>query len=53
MHNRFVDSSCNVSEKLIAVAMLRLIEMDKLVVEGGGAAALAAILPGLLTSLSN
>lgn len=43
---RFVDSSCNVSEKMIALAMLRLIEMDKLVVEGGGAAALAAILPG-------
>ncbi|KAJ1406240.1 tryptophan synthase beta subunit-like PLP-dependent enzyme [Ochromonadaceae sp. CCMP2298] len=41
----YVDSSCVVSEKLIAIAMLRLIEMEKLVVEGGGAAALAAILP--------
>jgi threonine dehydratase len=43
---RFVDYTCAVSEKMIALAMLRLIEMDKLVVEGGGAAALAAILPG-------
>jgi threonine dehydratase len=42
---RFVDSSCVVSEKEIALAMLRLIEMEKVVVEGGGAAALAAILP--------
>jgi threonine dehydratase len=39
--SRYVDSSCTVSEKMIALAMLRLIEMDKLVVEGGGGAALA------------
>lgn len=43
---RHVDSTCVVSEKMIAIAVLRLIEMEKLVVEGGGAAALAAILPG-------
>jgi threonine dehydratase len=43
---RFVDRSVTVSEKMIALAMLRLIEMDKIVVEGGGAAALASILPG-------
>ncbi len=43
---RFVDATCTVSEKQIALAVLRLIEMEKLVVEGGGAAALAAILPG-------
>lgn len=43
---KHVDSSCTVSEKMIAIAMLRLIEMEKLVVEGGGAAALAALLPG-------
>jgi threonine dehydratase len=43
---RFVDYSVNVSEKLIALAVLRLIECEKLVVEGGGAAALAAIIPG-------
>jgi threonine dehydratase len=41
-----VDSTCVVSEKMIAIAMLRLIEIEKLVVEGGGASGLAAILPG-------
>lgn len=41
----FVDYTVNVSEKMIAMAVLKLIEMDKLVVEGGGAAALAAVLP--------
>lgn len=41
-----VDDVVLVSEKQIAIAILRLIEMEKLVVEGGGAAALAAILPG-------
>lgn len=41
----YVDSSVVVTEKQIALAMLRLIEMEKVVVEGGGAAALAAILP--------
>eukprot|EP00981_Chlorochromonas_danica_P010943 scaffold3553_cov180-Ochromonas_danica.AAC.10 len=43
---RYVDDSVTVSEKLIALAMLRLIETEKVVVEGGGAAALAAVLPG-------
>jgi threonine dehydratase len=43
---RYVDSTCVVSEMSITLAMLRLIEMEKIVVEGGGAAALAAILPG-------
>lgn len=43
---RFVDQTVTVSEKMIALSMLRLIEMDKLVVEGGGAAALAAVIPG-------
>ena len=32
----YVDSSCSVSEKLISLAMLRLIETEKIVVEGGG-----------------
>lgn len=41
-----VDRMCDVSEKMIAIAVLRLIETEKLVVEGGGSAALAAILPG-------
>lgn len=43
---RFVDSTCTVPEKMIALAVLRLIELEKIVVEGGGATALAAILPG-------
>jgi threonine dehydratase len=43
---RYVDSSCTVSEKMIAISMLRLVEMESLVVEGGGATALAAIIPG-------
>jgi threonine dehydratase len=42
----YVDSCCSVSEKMIAIAMLRLIEMEKVVVEGGGASALASIIPG-------
>lgn len=42
----FVDDTCTVSEKMIALSVLRLIEMEKLVVEGGGATALAALLPG-------
>jgi len=43
---RYVDSSVEVNEGMISIAVLRLIEMEKLVVEGGGATALAAILPG-------
>lgn len=43
---RYVDYSVNVSEKQIALALLRLIEHEKLVVEGGGATAVAALLPG-------
>ena len=43
---RYTDSTELVSEKMLAISMLRLIELEKLVVEGGGAAALAAILPG-------
>lgn len=43
---RCVDEACTVSEHLIAIAMLRLIEMEKTVTEGAGAAALAALLPG-------
>eukprot|EP01041_Mallomonas_annulata_P001822 gene1822-3530_t len=42
---RHVDECVLVSERLIAVAILRLIEMEKLVVEGGGATALSCILP--------
>lgn len=42
----YVDYSCVVSEMNIAIAILRLIEIEKIVVEGGGATGLAAILPG-------
>eukprot|EP00904_Undaria_pinnatifida_P008315 jgi/Undpi1/4613/HiC_scaffold_18.g07967.m1 len=41
-----VDGVELVTEKLIALAVLRLLEMEKYVVEGGGATGLAAILPG-------
>jgi threonine dehydratase len=40
-----VDSVHLVSERAVALAVLRLIEMEKYVVEGGGAAGLAALLP--------
>lgn len=41
-----VDSTCVVSESMISTAILRLVEMEKMVTEGGGAIALASILPG-------
>ena len=34
---RCVDETCSVSEGQISIAMLRLIEMEKIIVEGGGA----------------
>ncbi|CAM9814730.1 unnamed protein product [Ascophyllum nodosum] len=43
---RHVDGVELVSEKFIALAVLRLLEMEKFVVEGGGATGLAGILPG-------
>jgi threonine dehydratase len=42
----FVDRVVTVSERQVALAVLRLIEHEKAVVEGGGAAGLAALLPG-------
>ena len=41
----------SVSEEWIAIAILRLVEIEKAVVEGAGAAALAAILAGELPEL--
>ena len=41
----------SVSEAWIAIAILRLIENEKAVVEGAGAVGLAAILAGLLPEL--
>ena len=42
----YVDECVLSSEKCIALAVLRLLENEKMVVEGGGAAGLAALLPG-------
>jgi threonine dehydratase len=46
-----VDRALAVSEELIALAILRLIELEKSVVEGAGAAPLAALLSGQLPEL--
>ena len=48
---RFVDRVITVDEHEIAVAVLRLLELEKAVVEGAGAAALAACLGGLRKDL--
>jgi len=42
----FVDDCMLATEKQIALAVLRLLENEKIVVEGGGATGLAALLPG-------
>lgn len=42
----YTDKIYCVSEAKIALSMLRLIESEKMVVEGGGATGLAAVLPG-------
>ena len=42
----YVDDCVLASEKQIALAVLRLLENEKIVVEGGGATGLAALLPG-------
>lgn len=44
--NHYVDECVLTSEKAISLAVLRLIENEKVVVEGGGATGLAALLPG-------
>ncbi|HEY5308870.1 MAG TPA: threonine ammonia-lyase [Casimicrobiaceae bacterium] len=48
---RVVDQVVTVAEAHIALAILRLIELEKSVVEGGGAAPLAAFLAGKLDNL--
>jgi len=48
---RHVDTCVQAGEKHIALAMLRLLECEKLVVEGGGATGLAALLAGALPQL--
>jgi threonine dehydratase len=42
----YVDECVLTTEKEISLAVLRLIENEKIVVEGGGASGLAALLPG-------
>jgi threonine dehydratase len=46
-----IDRAVAVSEELIALAILRLIELEKSVIEGAGAAPLAALLSGKLPEL--
>ena len=41
-----------VSEEWIAIAILRLVEMEKAVVEGSGASGVAAVLAGLVPELA-
>jgi len=49
---RLVDQTVLVSEQQIALAVLRLMELEKAVVEGAGAAPLAACLAGRLPALA-
>lgn len=49
---RFVDRVVTVSESEIALAILRLLELEKGIVEGAGAAPLAALLSGKLAELA-
>ena len=46
-----IDKMVVVSEEFIALAILRLVEMEKAVVEGAGATGIAAVLAGLLPEL--
>ena len=46
-----MDKMVTVSEEWIAISILRLIESEKAVVEGGGAAGVAAIIAGLVPEL--
>jgi len=48
---RYVDKVVTVSEEVIALAIVRLMELEKSIVEGAGAASLAAFLAGKLPEL--
>ena len=48
---QMIDKMVMVSEEWIAISILRLIEWEKAVVEGGGAAGVAAIIAGLVPEL--
>src|SRR5690606_13736711 len=47
-----IDRMVTVSEDVLALAILRLMEMEKSVVEGAGAAALAALMAGHCPALA-
>lgn len=47
----FLTSACIYSENYIGIAVLRLMEHERAIVEGAGAAGLAALLAGLLPEL--
>lgn len=49
---RYVDDVVTVTENELALAVYRLVELEKCVVEGAGAACLAAFLSGRLTGLA-
>lgn len=49
---RYVDDVVTVTENDLALAVYRLVELEKCVVEGAGAACLAAFLGGTLTALA-
>jgi threonine dehydratase len=49
---KYVDRTVMVKERDIALAVLRLVELEKAVVEGAGAAPLAACLAGLVPELA-
>ena len=49
---KYVDKLVAVEERWIALAVLRLVELERGVVEGAGAAGLAACLAGLLPELA-
>jgi len=48
---KFVDKVVTVSERFIALAVLRMLEVEKAVVEGGGVIGLAPLLSGTLPEL--
>ncbi|KAG6975957.1 hypothetical protein JG688_00001880 [Phytophthora aleatoria] len=48
---KYVDKVVTVSERSIALSVLRLVEMEKVVVEGGGASSLAALIDDKLPEL--
>jgi threonine dehydratase len=51
MAKGMIDELITVCEESIALAILRLLEMEKSVVEGAGAVGLAALLSGKLSHL--